>query len=203
MQEEKNLAPIVLEESSINIREELEKYLYYWKWILLSLIISIGLAFLYIRYTHPTYSASISILVKEGSKSRSSGLSGFGDLSIIMGKGNSVNNEVQLFQSRTNFINVIKNLDLDVRYFSEGNILTTESYKNAPIKAIFVGDDEGNQKNSIKNFIVRGVSNEEFKLLDINKKDLGNFRYTILYLIIIYVYNQILTCLLKFLLIKR
>ena len=61
MQEEKQISPIVIEENSFNLREELEKYLFYWKWFILSLIIAGSLTFLYLRYTHPTYAASISV----------------------------------------------------------------------------------------------------------------------------------------------
>ena len=134
MEEEKKISPISFEESSINLREELEKYVYYWKWFLLCVIITLTMAFLYLRYTHPTYSASISVLIKDSSGGGNiSDLAGFNDLSLLTGGGNNVDNEIHLFKSRTNLKEVIKNLDLDVNYYVEGKVLTTEIYANNPI----------------------------------------------------------------------
>lgn len=176
MKEEKNVAPISFDEKSINLREELEKYLYYWKWFILSVIISLTLVWLYVRYTHPVYSASISVLIKEDSKGNSSGLAGFNDLNLIMGGGSNVNNEIELFKSRSSFVKVVENLNLDVKYYSEGNILTSENYKSAPIIVTFINEEE-KDVIQLNDFFVKKISNDQFQLLDINKKDLGNFYY--------------------------
>ena len=178
MEKEKQLSPIVLEESSINLREELEKYLYYWKWFLLSLIIAGCIAFVKVRYSHPVYSASINVLIKNSSKSGGlSDLAGFNDLSLLS-SGNNVNNEIHLFKSRTILKEVIKNLHLDVSYYSKGKVLTTESYGNIPINVQFIKKENNLIKeNSINNFIVKILSLEKYQLLNNAGKELGNYYF--------------------------
>ena len=53
MQEQKENFNQISDTDSINIREELDKYLIHWKWFLVAIILSFVCAFLYIRYTTP------------------------------------------------------------------------------------------------------------------------------------------------------
>lgn len=55
-------------ESDLNIREQLEKYIIHWKWFVLTAIIALAIAFLYLRYSTPQYRAAISIVLKDDKK---------------------------------------------------------------------------------------------------------------------------------------
>ena len=48
----------------LNLRLELEKYLRHWKWFLFGALTFISLAWIYVRYTAPSYTASASISSK-------------------------------------------------------------------------------------------------------------------------------------------
>ena len=176
MEEEKNVSPISFEENSINLREELEKYLYYWKWFLLSIIISLTMAFLYLRYTHPFYNASINVLIKNSEEKN--GLIGFNDLNSVMDGGSNIKNEIELIKSRTNLLKVIENLNLDVVYFSEGKVLTSENYSKSPINVSFVEKLKVESDGiDLKNFIVKILSNNQYELKSIDKISLGTFYF--------------------------
>ena len=54
---------------TINIRQELEKYLFHWKWFILCILISLGGAYLYLRYQTPLYSAATTIMLKDSQRS--------------------------------------------------------------------------------------------------------------------------------------
>ena len=54
---------------TINVRAELEKYLIHWKWFLTGILISVILAFLYLRYSTPKYTATTTIMIKDNKKS--------------------------------------------------------------------------------------------------------------------------------------
>jgi len=101
---------------TINIREELEKYLIHWKWFALGAIIALVLAFLYLRYATPQYSASSSIMIKDNKKSGiSAELAAFEDLGIIGGgSANNTDNEIEIIKSRKIIGFVVDSLDLDV-----------------------------------------------------------------------------------------
>jgi len=75
-----------IEESNINFKEALSKYLIHWKWFLLSVIFCLILAKLYLRYAVPVYKASTSLLIKdEQSGNLASELSAFEDLGFVLG----------------------------------------------------------------------------------------------------------------------
>ena len=52
-------------ENTINLRDELDKYLQYWRLFVVSAVIFLILAFLYLRYTTPVYLAKGEILIKD------------------------------------------------------------------------------------------------------------------------------------------
>lgn len=55
-------------DESLNLREQFDKYFVNWKWFVLSLFISLIIAFLYLRYTIPQYNAKATILVRDDRK---------------------------------------------------------------------------------------------------------------------------------------
>ena len=132
------------ENETINIRTEIEKYLMHWKWFLLGIIISLGLAFLYLRYSTPEYSASASIMIKDNQKSGiSAELAAFEDLGIIGGgSANNTDNEIEILISRKIIGNVVDSLHLGVSYFISGRVIESEVYKlSSPIKVNFIKKD--------------------------------------------------------------
>ena len=126
--------------NTINIREELEKYLIHWKWFVIGMIVSLSVAFLYLRYSTPQYSASTSIMIKDNNKSGiSSELAAFEDLGIIGGgSANNTDNEIYILKSRKIIGNVVDSLDLTIAYFVEGRIKKSEVYKQSPLFLEFI-----------------------------------------------------------------
>lgn len=104
MQVHKDSNSLNFDESTetINIREEIEKYIYHWKWFVLGVFVSFILAFLYLRYSTPEYSASASILIKDNQKSGiSKELEAFKDMGIVGGSSaNNTDNEIEILKSR-------------------------------------------------------------------------------------------------------
>ena len=52
------------ENSGLNWKDLWTIVVLHWPWIVLCVILSLGLAFAYLRYTHPVYVASMKLLVK-------------------------------------------------------------------------------------------------------------------------------------------
>ncbi|MGM8362803.1 GumC family protein [Flavobacterium sp. ARAG 55.4] len=123
----------------INLREQLDKYLIHWKWFVFSVLICLLLAFLYLRYTTPSYEASTSILVKDEKKGGMlSELSAFADLGLGGSMKSNVDNEIEILKSRTLVESTIKKLNLNVSLFVKGNVVDRDIYAESPIKAYFV-----------------------------------------------------------------
>ncbi|HWY11243.1 MAG TPA: hypothetical protein VN026_07960, partial [Bacteroidia bacterium] len=60
--EQDNYSVKEMQESSI--KDILVKYIYAWKWFVLSIALAIFLGFVYIRYQTPLYEVNASILIK-------------------------------------------------------------------------------------------------------------------------------------------
>ena len=106
--------------NDVNLREQLDKYLIHWKWFILSIFLCLVLAFLYLRYTTPSYEASTSILVKDEKKGGMlSELSAFSDLGLGGGSVNNVDNEIEILKSRTLIESTVKKLNLNVALLVE------------------------------------------------------------------------------------
>mgnify|MGYP000467261729 CR=1 FL=1 len=125
-------------EDTLNIRVEIEKYLIHWKWFVLSGILALLTAFLYLRYATPQYSVSAVILIKDDKKNGGSAeLAVFEDLGLGT-SGQNIDNEIEVIKSRKILGDVIKNLKLNISYFIEGRIKETEAYVNSPLDIEFV-----------------------------------------------------------------
>ena len=97
MQSSNNFTDI---DETINLRAELKPYLNKWPWFVLSVLLAISIAFIYLRYTPQSYQTTARILIKDEGSSDLSQLAMFQDLR--MGKIGSINldNEIKILKSR-------------------------------------------------------------------------------------------------------
>ena len=58
-------------EETTSLVEILLRYVRYWKWFVLGIIVALASLFVYLRYTTPIYKVSASIVLKEADKQSS------------------------------------------------------------------------------------------------------------------------------------
>lgn len=125
-------------DEDLKIRLTIDKYLFFWRWFVISVIVSLILSFVYTRYADPLYKSSSSILVKDEKKGgMMSELSAFSDLGIG-GSVNNVDNEIEVIKSRTLVESTVQKLNLTVSIFQEGSVKNGNLYNNAPISVFFL-----------------------------------------------------------------
>ena len=92
-----------------------------WKWFVLSLVVTTGVAAVYLLRTPAVYTRTASVLIKEDSKGKSvsSDLESFSEFGLFQSNTN-VNNELIAFQSPALMTEVVKRLRLDMNYFVPG-----------------------------------------------------------------------------------
>lgn len=145
-----------------------------WKWFVLSLIIFIGLAVVYLLVTPPVYTRTASLLIKEGDKkgvsSLSSVVNAFADMGIFNTNVN-VSNELSSIQSPDVILEVIRRLNLDVNYKTKGKYHKETLYgRTLPLKVTFK-DIAYNDFSSFTLTIEKGkVKISDFEL---NDEDVG------------------------------
>lgn len=152
--------------SNESLKKEIFRYLKFWRWILLSLLITIGICYLYLRYSPNIYETStkIKILKKKDSGFDLSGLNGSSPL-FDMSKTN-LENEIQILKSRRIIEKVVNELNLDTYYYVSGRIIDNEVFGDeVPFKVNWLNTDNGNTDFIKSNtFIFKLISNSQFEL---------------------------------------
>lgn len=164
-------------DETINIRAEIEKYLLHWKWFAIGILFSLIGAFLYLRYTTPQFSATAVILIKDDKKSGASAeLAAFEDLGILGGSGQNIDNEIEIIKSRKIIGDVIKNLNLNISYFSKGRVKETEVYHKSPYKIIFSKKNEKYYELDTV-FTITQLNEDNFDLISETDVKVGEYRF--------------------------
>ena len=118
--------------SNFNTDFDLGLFFYIFKknllWILLIFGLSILGSFLYLRYTAPTYTSNTTIQIEKSNKANQ--LLKVEDYY----ETNDISAEIELLRSNLITKNAIRELPLDVSYFSEGQFLDNELYRSSPSK---------------------------------------------------------------------
>lgn len=109
-----------------------------WKWFVLSLVVTLGIAVLYLLHTPSIYTRTASVLIKEDSKgnSASSGMEAFSDLGLFQ-SGTTVANELLAFRSPAIMTEVVSRLHLYMNYYVPGRFHRQVAYGSTlPVTAV-------------------------------------------------------------------
>lgn len=111
-----------------------------WYWFLLSLLVALTVAALYLLSTPPVYTRSAAILVKDDSKSGAAtgSMGDFADLGLFKSNTN-INNELLTLASPTLMTEVVGRLDLNETFTVRRGLKRIELYKSAPVAVVFGG----------------------------------------------------------------
>jgi tyrosine-protein kinase Etk/Wzc len=149
------------------LREQIEIYIRHWPWFVIAVLISLTAAYIYLRYTTPFFQSTTSIIIKD-SKGRgaASELAAFEDIGLISGmNSNSIENEIEILRSRRLIRNVVDELNLNIRYFREGKIKTSELFLNKPFEVKILNE---NKEFRFPNYQlqIKVLSSDSFQFLD-------------------------------------
>ena len=137
-----------------------------WQYFLFSLIIFICGAFLYLRYTEPTYKLSARLLIKDDEsrmrRNPAQMLSNMTDLGF-MSNSSGIDNEVEVLQSRVLLRDVVKSLKLYAEYRRQGRVKKALIYGKQPVSAEL---DPAHLDSLDKDYIENGaVTSMKLKIL--------------------------------------
>ena len=148
------------ENTLINYERIWYRVLRYWYLVVGSLLITLSIAFVYNRYATKIYPLAASIIIKESEEA--------GQTAELLYNNPLINayrnflNEPYIIRSFPLVQQVVDSLGLTVVIYGEGNIKTTELYKQLPIK-ITGNKQNGRYLNAKFDFIISNKN--EFKLL--------------------------------------
>ena len=106
-----------------------------WQWFLLTMFIFLCGAFIYLRYTTPTYSVSARVLIKEDKNSRRSNTNMLASMqdSGFMTNSVGLENEMEILQSNLLLRDAVMDMKLYVEYFHKGYVKRGLVYGTQPI----------------------------------------------------------------------
>lgn len=141
------------------------KYLPYWPLFLLAIFVAVGIGYVYLRYTIPIYEADATIIIKDQKKGNED--SKLMESLDLISSNKIVENEIEIIQSRTLMLKVVKALFLYAPVFEQGQIHSVSAYFKSPIII------EAPNPDSIQEFDQINFSydkNKQTVLLDHNHK---------------------------------
>ena len=145
-------------------------------WIALILILTNATAFLYVRYTKDLYESVSEIKLDVKQNATELGIREFTQDNNI----NLISGEIETIQSPLFLNNVIDSLDLNISYFSIGQLLNFELYPHSPFKVEFLTINAAHHNQSFfveeKDFV-----NYELRIGEGGKTMIGTFDKPLLF----------------------
>lgn len=130
-------------ENDLDIKGEIQKYARHWVWFVLSALVCLVAAFIYLRYSTPIYKTSAKIEILDVSEEISMpGLDDFFGTSRI-----NLENGTEVIHSTRLLTKVVKELDLTTQYFSKGRLIESEAWINTPFTVSPVVSADNIQKS--------------------------------------------------------
>ncbi len=122
------------ENSFLNMQFLLKSFLLNWQWIVLSVVICLCIAVVYVRYTPAVYQITAKVLVKEDDSNMrtSNKIQAAANLGFVT-NSNGFDNELEILKSVSVAEGAVRDLKLYVNYKIEGRIKDVAVYKNNPI----------------------------------------------------------------------
>jgi len=127
------------------------RYIIYWPWFAVSILLCLTATYFYLLYQTPMYSIQSAVLIKEqehNQQGNNSTLSAIQDLGI-MTMTNNFDNELQILKSQTLVRKVVDDLGLYISYTQDRSFgYDIPLYKNEPVK-VYMSPDEASALEDI------------------------------------------------------
>lgn len=164
------------EDDSFNLKDQIFKYLTYWKWFLLSAFVFLVGAKLYLRYSIPEYKSFTTLLIKREDSGPMSEFSALEELSLFSGSKKDIDDEMEVLKSRALIEKTIKEGEFNISYILEGRIKSSDAYGINPIKIDFKEKtDYFYEKDTT--ISIKEININKFELFNATEKSVGIFKY--------------------------
>ena len=124
------------DDSLLNFQFLIKTFILNWQWFLLSLIITMSAAMIYVRYSLPVYQVSAKLLIKDedntSSRGRSNQIMNTNTLGILTST-DGFDNELEILKSKSLAEETVLDLKLYVNYYSVGKIIDVPVYDETPV----------------------------------------------------------------------
>ena len=113
------------------VEQIITKYLPYWPVFLISFLVALSIAYTYIHFTIPVYEAAATLIITDEKKGNED--SKITESLDQISSKKTIENEVEVIQSRKIMYDVVKNLGLYAPIFEKGKFKSTSAYNTSPV----------------------------------------------------------------------
>ena len=160
----KNSSPI----EKVNFRKEINKYLKHWPLFLFFILLFSAVAYFYLKYSTPIYSAKATIIINDDQK-KDAGSIVFSEMGLVSGMGGGdMVNEIAILHSRKLMQDVVKSLNINIQYFKDGQFRKVEIYEKTPFNVqVLKLDNENLKKRGPESFEI-SMSGTDYVIQNLN-----------------------------------
>jgi len=129
--QESNMLNAKEEGDNINLKEIFTKLIDKWVWFFISIFICLLVAFVYAKYTAPSFQINAKLLVNDDEKGGGIGKKAgvLMDLGGLVGSKNSVDNEAEILRTRFMMEQVVREMQLNIVYSKKSALVSRELYQ--------------------------------------------------------------------------
>ncbi|WP_412984126.1 GumC family protein [Pontimicrobium sp. IMCC45349] len=167
MQQTNNDAFFVENEESLNIKQEIQKYLGYWPWFAVSLVVCVISSYFYLKYASRIYQSTAKVKILDENDGLELPTSAF----VFKRSNINLENEIEILTSYRILEKVVRQLDLTSTFYEEGRIQTSERYK-LPFDYNFTVPIDSIKKSSYELYIKKDI----IEIVD--SKDGSNIKFS-------------------------
>lgn len=156
MMENNQIKKDIRQEEPLNIRDLIFKFVVYWPWFVISAILLVVCAYIYLRFQEPVYNITSTVLVKEQDQhTKMMGTAG-GAMSALQDMGgftmsSSFDNELEILKSRTLVTKVVSDLGLYINTYRKGSFgYNATLYKSSPVNVYLTPQEAEKLKSPIR-----------------------------------------------------
>ena len=120
------------EQSGFDFRKLWSLVILNWYWIILSTVLFVAAAFIYLRYQAPVYQAFTKVLIKDERGKKTGGQELALDQLGLISNTNGFDNELEILSSTAVATRAVRALKLYVTYHLQGRVSEAELYKTSP-----------------------------------------------------------------------
>ena len=158
---------VASEIKELSLKEIIHQYTRYWIWFILGVVIAFISAYIYLRYTTPFYESKATVIIKdEKSGGGAEELAAFAEFGRFFSKfrSNKIENELAIFKSQRIISEVIKELNLNIKYETVGTIKTSELYEYKPFLVQYLSFVDSVLNKPVPILYFEVISETEFKV---------------------------------------
>jgi len=173
-------AQVTSEIKELSLKEIIHQYTQYWKWFILGVVIAFICAYIYLRYTTPFYESKATVIIKdEKSGGGAEELAAFAEFGRFFSKirNNKIENELAIFKSQRIISEVIKELNLNIKYETVGTIKTSELYEYKPFLVQYLSFVDSVLNKPVPILYFEVISETEFKVENELKTIKGIYKF--------------------------